>query len=215
MKIKVTKGQSFRSLLIDVHACHEAREWVGRKSLRCAYHGCKRAEWILWLAGRLGVDRKVLVFAACQCARTALQYVKAGETRPLKAIETAEAWCRGDAGVAPEDVRKAAAAANAAAYYAASAADAAASAAASAAYYAASAADAAANAASAAAYAAYAAAAAANAASAAAYAAYAAARGSPQRSAARAEALARCAELVLQHVPLKAIEDAIAKRRAP
>jgi hypothetical protein len=37
-----------------------------------------------------------------------LTYVKAGESRPLNAIETAEAWARGDAGVTLADVTAAA-----------------------------------------------------------------------------------------------------------
>jgi hypothetical protein len=38
-----------------------------------------------------------VVRAACDCARTALRYVPGGEDRPRLAIETAEAWCRGEA----------------------------------------------------------------------------------------------------------------------
>ena len=122
MKIKVAKGQSLRSRLAALDACVEARNWVGSKSLRTAYRTCQRGDWMLWLAGRVEEDRKVLVCAACQCARLSLVHVSAGETRPLKAIETAEAWCRGDAGVTLDDVREAAAyaaAAYAAAYAAA------------------------------------------------------------------------------------------------
>jgi hypothetical protein len=127
---------------------------------------------LLWLAARVHLDRKRLVQAACACARQALQYIPAGEERPRLAIETAEAWARGEATI--EELRKAAgaanAAANAAAYaYAAAWAGAAYAAAANAAY--------AANAAAwaAAAYSAYAAASATHAADAAAAAARAAA----------------------------------------
>ena len=49
-----------------------------------------------------------------------------GEKRPLKAIETAEAWARGEGRITIEDVKKAAYAADAAAYAAAHAAHAAA-----------------------------------------------------------------------------------------
>ena len=99
------------------------------------------------------VDRKAAVKAACACARTALQYLPPGEDRPLRAIETAEAWTRGEA--TEDQCREAASAARAT--RAARAADAA-WAAADAAAYAARAAYAAANAATAAAYAATAAA---------------------------------------------------------
>lgn len=52
------------------------------------------------------VDRHLVVRAACACARTALQHVPDGEDRPRIAIETAEAWCRGEA--TSEQVRVAA-----------------------------------------------------------------------------------------------------------
>lgn len=43
------------------------------------------------------VDRRAAVWAACQCARTVLHLVPEGEDRPRLAIETAEAWTRGEA----------------------------------------------------------------------------------------------------------------------
>ena len=125
--------------------------------------------------------RKAIRLAACACARTSLKYVKAGETRPLKAIETAEAWCRGETTIEQvREARYAAAAAYAAASAAAYAAAAAAAAAASAAAAYAAAYAAAADAAYAAAYAYADAAASAYAAASAAYAAaYAAAAAPP------------------------------------
>jgi hypothetical protein len=73
---------------------------------------------MLWiaalLAGPPGDDsRKSIVMAACACARTALEFVPAGELGPLRAIETAEAWCAGRASL--NEVRRAAYAAAAAA----------------------------------------------------------------------------------------------------
>jgi hypothetical protein len=46
-----------------------------------------------------------VLLASCQCARLALKHVKSGQMRPLKAIETAEAWAHGEA--TPEQVRDA------------------------------------------------------------------------------------------------------------
>ena len=145
-------------------ACTEAREWAaGYSTLAEAWTACDRADWLLWYAGRHDdVDRRLLVRAACACARTALPHVPPGEDRPRLAIELAEAWCNGRATIV--EVR---AAANAAA----KAANAAAYAANAAAYAAAAYADAYAAYAAADAAAAYAAAAAADAAAAAAYAA--------------------------------------------
>ena len=51
-------------------------------------------------------ERRDLVLIACECARLSLKYVEYGRKQPLKAIETAEAWVRGEATV--EEVRAAA-----------------------------------------------------------------------------------------------------------
>ena len=108
--------------LVKMDACIEAVEWAKPyKTFTAAWNDCERGDWMLWLAGRSGVDRKIVVFAACQCARLALKYVTKGEGRPLRCIETTEAWTRGDATL--EEVlaarRAAYASADAAAYDAA------------------------------------------------------------------------------------------------
>jgi hypothetical protein len=129
---------------------------------------------MLWLAVKAGVDRRLVVEAACRCAETTLGFIPEGEERPINAIATARRWIVGEATLG--EVR---AAAYAAAAYAAAAA---------AAY--------AADATAAAAYAA-AAAAAAYAADATAAAAYAA------DAAARTKGLADCADLVRQVIGLE------------
>ena len=146
---------TFAEQLVVLRACPEARQWVGDKRLDVAWTECPRGDWLLWLAERVGVDRRTLVLAACDCARTVLHLVRADEDRPRLAIETAERWARGEATL--EEVR--AADADAYAAYDAAYAGAAAAAAAAAAYAADD--DAAAAAAASAAAAAYAAAAAA------------------------------------------------------
>jgi hypothetical protein len=112
-----------RDRLVKMGACEDAVAWVGDRDITAAWAECDRADWMLWLAGRV-VARPLVVLAACACARTALRYVLAGEDRPRVAIETAERWARGEATIA--EVRSAAAyvayAANAYAAYAAAAA---------------------------------------------------------------------------------------------
>lgn len=88
-------------MLVKHCACAEAREWAKPyKTLSDAWAACERGDWMLWLAAQAGLcSRQELVLAACACARLALPHVPDGEVRPLRAIETAEAWARGDTGV--------------------------------------------------------------------------------------------------------------------
>ena len=151
--------QDVQQFALARRACSEARKWLATQAdPATAWETCERPDWMLWLAARRGVDRKTMVRIACACARTSLRFVPDGETRPLKAIEAAEAWCNDRATV--QKVRSAdayaAAAARAVGAAVAAVADAAAYAAAAAAYAADAAADAAyaADAANAAAYAA-------------------------------------------------------------
>ena len=104
--------KSTKDILTKLGACTEAVKWAGRKTPKKAWETCKRGDWLLWIASKLDIDRKKLVLAACACARTALKYVPVGEDRPRIAIETAEAWTRGEATI--EQVRTAAYAADAA-----------------------------------------------------------------------------------------------------
>lgn len=91
-----------------MHACPEAVEWArGYTDDAVAWRECQRGDWMLWLLGRLNVDRKRLVLAACECARLSLHLVSADEERPHIAIKTAEAWAR-DEGPTLDDVRRSA-----------------------------------------------------------------------------------------------------------
>ena len=184
------RSEEFAALLNKLRACAEAQAWAKGKSLSEAWATCERGDWMLWLAGRMaGKDgwptRQQVVLAACACARTALDFVPKGELRPLRAIETAERWARGEASL--QEVRADADAAYAYAY----------------AY----------DAAYAAAYAAYAAAYATAAAAAdAAYAAHAAASHAADAAydaayAARSKTLAECADIVRRELKFAALEE--------
>ena len=173
--------------------CARGATWLETQTdIKTAWLSCQRGDWMLWLAAKLNLPRPLVVLAACDCARIALQFVPSGELRPLKAIEAAEAWANNPI---PENLKlakKAAVAAAAAAASAASAFAAAADAAATSAF-----------AADAAAYATYSTRAAARAAArAATYVADAA-------DAAHKQALAQHADLVRARIPLNLIEEAL------
>lgn len=61
------------------------------------WEACPRGDWLLALAARLNVDRRVLVAAACRCVEPALEYVAEDEPRPLVCLSALYAWSRGEA----------------------------------------------------------------------------------------------------------------------
>ena len=88
-----------QQFLADHQACVDARVWLGDLDLAPAqaWRECPRGDWLLWAAVTVGVDRTLVVRAACACARLALQYLPAGELRPLRCLEVTERWCDGRA----------------------------------------------------------------------------------------------------------------------
>jgi hypothetical protein len=138
--------------LRKLRACEEAVEFAEQfNSIEETLENTERGDWILWLAQRVGVNKRKLTLAKALCAETVIHLMT--DERSKKAVKIAKKYGKSEA--TEEELSTAA--------YAADAAYAAADAAAYAAY-AAYAADAAADAAAYAAYAAYAADAAADAA---------------------------------------------------
>lgn len=87
----------FSERLAALKACPEAREWVGKKTLAAAWKTCPRGDWMIWLSAKAGVDRRLIVEAACRCAESALGLVSEGDERPINAIATARRWICGEA----------------------------------------------------------------------------------------------------------------------
>ncbi len=74
-----------------------AAAWADGKPWLEAWETCQDARWMLDAVAKTGLDARLLVRTACACARVCLGEVLPGEGRPLRAIETAEAWVRGEA----------------------------------------------------------------------------------------------------------------------
>lgn len=85
--------------LARVGACSAAIDWAGAfVSLDEAWAKCDRGDWMLWLWCKLHKENEIerMTLAVCKCARLALQYIPKEKTRPLRFIEAAEKWARGE-----------------------------------------------------------------------------------------------------------------------
>lgn len=117
MRMKNLTNRDFLNLLNGLDACPEAVAWVEERDLRAAWQECPRADWMLWLLGKMAgkegwPTRAQVAAAVCDCAETALKFVPAGEERPRRAISMARHYLRGEAAL--DEVRAAAAAVDAA-----------------------------------------------------------------------------------------------------
>jgi len=83
------------SILKSMDACIDAVTWAKKQpDVYSAWEDC-RADRLLWLAIRLGVDIKLVVAACCDCVETVLRFVSNGENRPRLAIEITRKWIDG------------------------------------------------------------------------------------------------------------------------
>ena len=114
-----------KELLKKLNACQPAREWADDKTIEEIWATCYRGDWMLWLARKLNIDKRVLTLAKGHCANTVRHLMK--DERSIAAVDMAIKYGEGNA--TDSDLAAAAAAAyaaDAATAYTAYAADAAA-----------------------------------------------------------------------------------------
>lgn len=79
-------------------ACNESIEWVEENktsSLEDAWSTCERGDWLLWLASKLGVDKRKLTLCGALCAHTVVQYME--DPRSRNTVRIAFLYSRGKA----------------------------------------------------------------------------------------------------------------------
>ena len=116
-----------QKMLKGLNACSDAIGWAAKfETLDEAWAMCERGDWMLWLWGKhagepMSDARRPLVGACCRIARISIEIFEKkcpNDRRPREAIELAERFANGQP-VTREEMRRADAAADAAAYVAA------------------------------------------------------------------------------------------------
>lgn len=69
----MTTATNHSDLLARLGACADARDWYDGRESKAAWLACERGDWLLWVAAKLGVDHRLVVFAAAYAARAATQ----------------------------------------------------------------------------------------------------------------------------------------------
>ena len=95
MSSSVILTGSLASLIGEGCAYKAFREWMGNRSVSKAYLECPCGSWLLNSSDRLGVDRRITVRAACECARLVLDLASIERAQIEKGLKAVEAWCRG------------------------------------------------------------------------------------------------------------------------
>lgn len=126
-----------KTLLTELNACLNAKEWAANKSWKEIYETCHRGDWLLWLFKRTNPDDlQLLTLAKAHCANTVRHLMK-----DKTSVDAVDAAIKFGIGEITREELNAYAAADVVTYAAAYTANAAANAAAYAAYTAAYAAD--------------------------------------------------------------------------
>lgn len=85
---------TLQSFLKRPDTCPEVREWAGDKSIEEVVATCHRGDWLLCLAEKVGVEKRLLVLAAGLCANTVRHLMR--DERSLKGVDVAIAYGRGE-----------------------------------------------------------------------------------------------------------------------
>ena len=77
--------------------CEDALEFRKKyKTFRVAWNNCPRGDWMLWLAEKLQVDRRLLVLTGGHCANTVRHLM--GNERSTKGVDACIAYGEGRIG---------------------------------------------------------------------------------------------------------------------
>lgn len=84
---------TFRELLTDLNACSDAMDWLQDKTVEEAVATAPKGEWLLWLAHRISIDKKLLTLTAGHCANTVRHLMT--DKRSADAVDAAIAFGEG------------------------------------------------------------------------------------------------------------------------
>ena len=84
-----------KELLKKLNACQLAREWADDKTIEEIWATCHRGDWMLWLARKLDIDKRVVTLAKGHCANTARHLMK--DKRSIAAVDMAIKYGEGNA----------------------------------------------------------------------------------------------------------------------
>lgn len=84
----VTRQQAIE-VLKKSYACEEGYNWFMDSGLEPeqAWNRCSQPDWLVWLAGRLGIDRNKLILVAYECAKAVLPLIPKNAERIQKVLE--------------------------------------------------------------------------------------------------------------------------------
>jgi len=105
---------AFQKKLKILDACKSGLDWAkGQTDIERAWWMCQRADWLLWLAVKLGVAEKQATIATCELAKLVLPFTKDHRPWTAQIMAEHEAWDHGaetrdNLWIAAQDARQAA-----------------------------------------------------------------------------------------------------------
>jgi hypothetical protein len=86
---------NFQEFLKSKEACQDAQEWAKDKTIEQAIDQCHRGDWLLWLAQKLEVNKRLLVGTAGHCVNTVRHLMK--DERSKNYVDVCIAYGKGEA----------------------------------------------------------------------------------------------------------------------
>jgi hypothetical protein len=87
---------NIKEKLEQLDACEDALQWVNNRTIEQAVADCHRGDWLLWLASKLGIDKRKLTLAKGHCANTVRHLMK--EPLSIAAVDASIAYGEGKIG---------------------------------------------------------------------------------------------------------------------
>lgn len=100
--------------LRKLKVCSGAIEFAAKfTNIQKMWDACERGDWMLEIIDKVcgepeSKSRKKLILVVCKCARLSLKYVPKNEKRPIRAIQAAEKWAKGNKDIFLQDIKVAA-----------------------------------------------------------------------------------------------------------
>ena len=87
---------TFKQFLNDIHACDDAKLWIGSRGLKSAWRDCDRPDWMCWFLLHLNADQRELRAWALGVLEPEMHRLPVRGGSRFKAVDLLRQWISDD-----------------------------------------------------------------------------------------------------------------------